>query len=67
MLWFLKSVLYFRISEFIHDEEMIRRYVSILLTFLESGTVRSDDAVQSSLQTVLRMISVARDVNQFLK
>ncbi|VDM07256.1 unnamed protein product [Wuchereria bancrofti] len=56
-----------RISEFIRDEEMIRRYVSILLTFLESGIVRSDDAVQSSLLTVLRMVTVATDPTQFLK
>ncbi|EFO25702.1 hypothetical protein LOAG_02781 [Loa loa] len=55
-----------RISEFIEDEEMIRRYVSILLTFLESGIVRSDDAVQCSLQTVLRMVTAATDVTQFL-
>ncbi|MCP9260137.1 hypothetical protein DINM_003268 [Dirofilaria immitis] len=56
-----------RISEFIQDEEMIKRYVSILLTFLESGVLRSDDAIQSSLQTVLRMVIVATDAAQFLK
>uniref|UniRef100_A0A0R3RU82 DRIM domain-containing protein n=1 Tax=Elaeophora elaphi TaxID=1147741 RepID=A0A0R3RU82_9BILA len=56
-----------RISEFIQDEEIIRRYVSILLTFLELGIVRSDDAVQSSLQTILRMVAVATDATQFLK
>lgn len=46
---------------------MIRRYVSILLTFLESRIVRPDDAVQSSLLTVLRMVAAATDVAQFLK
>ncbi|CAG9531847.1 unnamed protein product [Cercopithifilaria johnstoni] len=56
-----------RISEFIQDEEMIRRYVSILLVFLESGIVRSQDAVQSSLLTVLRLITVTTDAVQFLK
>ncbi|KAL3993565.1 hypothetical protein ACH3XW_18080 [Acanthocheilonema viteae] len=56
-----------RISEFIQDEEMIRRYILILLTFLESGVVHSDDAVQSSLLTILRMVAVTTDAAQFLK
>ncbi|VDO47887.1 unnamed protein product, partial [Onchocerca flexuosa] len=56
-----------RISEFIQDEEMIRRYVSILLTFLESGILRSDDTVQSLLLTVLRMVVATTDAVQFLK
>uniref|UniRef100_A0A915PNY0 Uncharacterized protein n=1 Tax=Setaria digitata TaxID=48799 RepID=A0A915PNY0_9BILA len=56
-----------RLSEFVQDEEMIKRYISVLLTFLESGTVHSVDAVNSLLSTVLRLIAVATDGTEFLK
>lgn len=46
---------------------MIRRYISILLTILESGIIRSDYAVHSSLLTILRMIAVAADAAEYLK
>ncbi|VDN46879.1 unnamed protein product [Gongylonema pulchrum] len=56
-----------RVSEFVEDATIGSRFVSILLTFLESGAVRSDEAIQSLLLTVSRMLATVANSEQFLK
>ncbi|VDN40715.1 unnamed protein product [Gongylonema pulchrum] len=55
------------VSEFVEDATIGSRFVSILLTFLESGAVRSDEAIQSLLLTVSRMLATVANSEQFLK
>lgn len=52
---------------FVRDERISEQFVSVLLTFLERGAVRSDEAIQSLLMTVSRMVSVTTNATQFLR
>ncbi|VDN01368.1 unnamed protein product [Thelazia callipaeda] len=56
-----------RVSDFIQDGEMIEQYISVLLTFVNSGTIRSDDVIRSLLLIVSRMMAATPEPIKFLK